>query len=669
MKSLKTRLIASFSVLILIAIISIGVISLVSSGQGLRNEAENALGTISFEAARFTKSEVETQLKAMEIMAMNESVSSMEWDLQQPFLQEYVENTDFLDLAVVMPGGSAFYSGGNTANLGDREYVRRAFEGEPNVSDLIVSKVTGDVVLMYASPIINNGEIVGALIGRREGTVLSDIAENVRYGINGYGYIINKDGTVVAHPDRQLVMDVFTPKENLAQEPSLESLASLFATIAQQGEGVDDYTYQGRDMFAGFSPIEGTDWFFVITANSEEVLAGVDKMQSMILFAALIVIAIGVSIVFIMGNSITKPIIQMAAISERVADLDLTTRIDRGYLEKSDEVGDLARSMDNLTNSLIAFVSNVAEASGLVSNSSSELMASSQESAATAEEVTKSIEDIASGASNQAKDVEKGSEKASELGESIDRNQTYIMNMNQATEKVKEYVGEGLIEIEKLNEITEENERSTGEIYDVIIKTNKSAEGIESASEVISSIADQTNLLALNAAIEAARAGEAGRGFAVVAEEIRKLAEKSSESTSEIDSIVKQLQSNSKEAVDTISRVRAISKEQLDSAHSNREKYGLINEAMESAAIAVSELNDSGKEMEAIKNEILDVLQALSAIAQENSAATEEVSASMEEQSASVEQIAGSSSELTRLAKELMEQISAFKYNTHLSKD
>lgn len=272
MKSLKTKLILYFSILILLASVVIGGISITSSGDALKTEAEKSLYTISEKAAKYTRAIVDTQMRTLETIAFTEEITSMDWAIQQPALRNYVQKTDFLDLAIIEPNGTATYSEGNTANLADRAYFKRALEGETNISDVIISKVTGDVVLMYATPIEKNGSVQAVLIGRREGTVLSDITAETKYGEDGYGYMINNKGTVVAHPDQNLVADTFTPAEDAKEDSSLNSLARLFDTVISEGAGIYEYTYQGRDIYAGYTPIEGTEWYFVVTANVDEVL-------------------------------------------------------------------------------------------------------------------------------------------------------------------------------------------------------------------------------------------------------------------------------------------------------------------------------------------------------------------------------------------------------------
>ena len=147
----------------------------------------------------------------------------------------------------------------------------------------------------------------------------------------------------------------------------------------------------------------------------------------------------------------------------------------------------------------------------------------------------------------------------------------------------------------------------------------------------------------------------------MVADEIRKLAEQSSDSTNAIDEMVKELQGNAQDAVKTMERVSGIVKEQTESVEQSKDKYLLIEKAMNNAIQEMEKLNASGVEMEKMKNEILDTLQSLSSIAQENAASTQEVSASMEEQAASIEEVANSSESLSQLAQNLHEIIEKFK--------
>ncbi|EOR28033.1 methyl-accepting chemotaxis protein [Clostridium sartagoforme AAU1] len=661
MKSIKTKLITYFSILILLSSFLVGIVSVYRAGQSLTKEAEKSLEALSFEAARLTNSRIETQKKILEMISLRADIQSMDWEIQKPILQRQVERTDFLDLAVVQLDGTAYYSGGNTSQLGDREYVQKALKGETNISDLLISKVTNDIVLMYATPIERDGKVIGALIGRREGEAVSKITDDVGYGKEGYGYIINNNGTVVGHTDREKVVKQFTPIEEAKSDKSLTSLAEMFEKILAEKKGVGTYSFNKNKLYAGYAPIEDSNWIVVITANQNEVLSAIPTLQKNIAMIMIIVLIVSVIIAYLIGNSITKPIISIVHHSEKLANLDLKEDVSEMFLSRKDEVGVLSKSLQSITINLRDIIKDISSSSEEVSAASEELTAISQQSATAAEEVSRTVEEIARSATNQAQNTEEGAFKSEALGEIIEKDQGHLKQLNNAYQNVGIVVDEGLKEIEKLTKVTEESSRATKEIHEVILKTNDSSNKIGQASNVIASIAEQTNLLALNAAIEAARAGEAGKGFSVVAEEIRKLAEQSGASTKTINEIVNELQSNSKNAVKTMERVSTISNEQKSSVISSKSKYELIAEVMMDSEQAIKQLNISGEEMEKMKNEILTTLQNLSSIAEENSAATQQASASMEEQTASIEEIAGSSDGLSILAQNLQAIIMKFK--------
>ena len=190
--------------------------------------------------------------------------------------------------------------------------------------------------------------------------------------------------------------------------------------------------------------------------------------------------------------------------------------------------------------------------------------------------------------------------------------------------------------------------------------TNSSAQKIREATSLITAIAEETNLLSLNASIEAARAGEQGRGFAVVAGQIQKLAEQSNESAKKIDDIVAELIKDSEMAVATMDQVEEVMNKQNENMAMTDSKFTEVADGISASIDSIRIIRDKSDNLDKARVEVVDIVQNLTAIAEENAASTEETSASVTQVASIVENISGKAQELKNIADELDESMSRF---------
>lgn len=515
----------------------------------------------------------------------------------------------------------------------------------------------------FCQPIIIDNKFYGVVGVDISLSQLRKINRAVSFFDNGYGELVNEEGLILAHPDARMINKVDSEFEGAAGSDLLKRL--------QKGDAFIDEAWSNlleKDTYKFYKPIdfEGTDihWSYTIIVPGDEMMAKEKKLIMTLTTLSIVSILVISGVMYINAHYVVRSVSVLADIIDKLAHYDLSFDADHPavkFLERKDETGDITRSLATMQQNFIALLGEVKDTSNVVLKASEELNATSEEVSMSAEEVSNTIQELANGATEQAAATESGAQQVNELGDLMDTNQTTIEETIMATQTVDKLVKAGLVVIDELIEKTDASGTASQNIYEVILKTNTSSEKIRSASETIASIADQTNLLALNAAIEAARAGEAGRGFAVVAEEIRKLAEQSTTSTKEIDSVVEELISNSSDAVSKMEEVSKLVEQQVKSVSSTEDKYKEIASAIHITDSAVNEMKQSSDGMQLKKEIILDVVQSLSAIAEETAASTEQVSASIQEQLAATQEVANASEQLSLSSLGLQENVEKFK--------
>ena len=663
MKSIRTRLIIYFGLILAAVCAILGYAAYDRAADAVTQEGKRSMEVAAQEASMLVRSFLDQKIILMEAVAVQKILTDeTPWEEKVATLQPEAERNGYETFAIADLEGNATRLKGNPVNVADRDYFKLAASGKSNVSDVLISKATNKPSIIVAAPIIRNGAVQGVLYGVVDGTEITNITNKIKPGGTGYAYIVNKSGVLMAHPNAEYVTTQFNIIEDGKERPEHKKLADLAENKMTKGEtGVDSYYFEGSTRIAAYTSVPDTNWSVAVAIPEGDLLAPVKVLNFWILIVSAVGILLGIVFTYFISFFITKPIMEASRYAKRIAELDITQDVSENLKKRKDELGILANAFQTITDSLKGFVREIADASQQVASSSEELTATSQQASTAAEEVAKTIEEMANGASDQARDTENGAVKVNEIGSMIAEEELQRKILNDAANEVVHLKDEGFQSLNDLVEKTEASNKSSKEIYNVVLNTSNSAKKIENASQMIRSIAEQTNLLALNAAIEAARAGDAGRGFAVVADEIRKLAEDSNKFTKEIEEIVVELIDKTDSAVATMKEAAALTEAQTEGVEITKTKFEGIAEAIEKTKEALGALNKTGEAMNLKKDEIIDIIQNLSALSEENAAGTEEASASVEEQTSSMAEIASASQELAKLAEDMQKSISKFR--------
>ncbi len=330
-------------------------------------------------------------------------------------------------------------------------------------------------------------------------------------------------------------------------------------------------------------------------------------------------------------------------------------------LDRGDEVGDIARAIQSLIDSLHEIITSITDSSKALEEFSDKFTSSFKLISTSISNVNIAVDEIAGGATSQAHETMSANQRVTEMGQALEETSLNVETLNSSSQKMKEYNKTAGKNLEELTEISEKTKDSVNEVQKQTNLTNQSAQQIREATELITDIAAQTNLLSLNASIEAARAGENGRGFAVVADQIRNLSEQSRQSAERIVQIVNDLLENSDTSVKTMNEVTDNIKVQNDKLSETEQMFKSLNMEIHEVSDAITQISEQTTALNMHKQTVTGIVDNLASIAEENAASTEETSASMTELNDIVTECHEAIGELTRLADQLAENTKHFE--------
>lgn len=409
---------------------------------------------------------------------------------------------------------------------------------------------------------------------------VSELVNSYTIGEHGRVFITDQKGNIQIHPNKEVKIGTNLAalfnndvKDSLLNKEKL----NILQTPAQGG----------RFLAAKFIP--ALNWFVIIEIPTSEIFAPVNntslQLVSLNLIVALVLIAVGIWV----AMRVARPIMRAAEMLNHIAigDADLTQKM---RVDTQDEVGQLATSFNHFIGQLHSLITAIASNSQEVHSIAENLTTSSQSTQSNTEEQQQSVDMIATAMNEMGATVHEIARNANETANAA--RQSAI-----ETENSQSIVNSSIADINSLFEKMQSASK--------VIQTLAQDVGeISSVLEVIRGISEQTNLLALNAAIEAARAGEQGRGFAVVADEVRTLAQRTQESTEEINSMIQKLQGGAKDAVLAMD-------EGIDTARSSVENADKAGESLTTITSAIGMITDLSIQVATATEEQSSVVEEL----------------------------------------------------------
>ncbi|MBN8519126.1 MAG: methyl-accepting chemotaxis protein [Candidatus Accumulibacter sp.] len=464
---------------------------------------------------------------------------------------------------------------------------------------------------------------------------MKETIKKIKLGTTGYAYVLDatpgpKAGTLIVHPTSE-GKNIIEAKDNEGRPFIREIVEKRNGTIIYPWMNTEAGDTRPRNKIVIYNDYKDWNWIVASGSYTEEIFSLADRARNLTIAATFVLtITLLAILTFYLNRIVIRPLTGLVGSSQRIANGDLTIRLDTG---RGDEIGAVMHAMHEMAEKLGTIIGGVRSASDTIGDAARQMSvatsqvstateAQAQASAASAaalEEVTVSINEV----STLAGETEASSQKTSRL-----------------TEESVAAIHDAVDEIESMaSAISASSEQVAG-----LVKRSEEVGGI---AGVIREIADQTNLLALNAAIEAARAGEQGRGFAVVADEVRKLAERTAKATHEIAEMIGQIQNETRQSVSCMEAVAPKIQHGLA-------KVSAVSDMLDTIS---AEATDSRKRALEVANATREQAVAANDVAKN----VEHVAQMTEETNATMRANVANAARLQQMAQDLRQQVAYFK--------
>lgn len=625
-----------------------------------------------------------------EELTQNLDIKSMDGKRQSHILADCVERNPFIELLFVQ-GNDGMQTGRSSGECGDRSkrwwFSMVHTEGKSFISKSYFSATSNAPVSGVFIPIKENEMMIGSIgMDLKLDYIQQLISENSNEERGRYSFVIDGEGSIIAHPNSEYIEQMYNYKTLTKQVAETDVSGNIIIntdgtnkTREEKIEISEGYQYILNDVMAGnngtyyfeekekgyysaYTPITlpgDSDKWSIITIQEEDtakvIISDIIKISAT---AGMLFFLIAMIMMIIFANSIANPIAKASALLSKTASGDFTVHL---KTNSKSEIGVLADSFNEMVDKIASLLSDTQNITSDIHTKMISLDEKSSIATEAAGNIKTSIDDILKGATEQAQEAEESVQMSTSLNEQFNSLSSKTTAMLKEVLQAGEMTDNG---VQKVTELKQKNAIT----YDIIERTAKVIEELNGQSKTIGSILDtledissQTGLLSLNASIEAARAGEYGKSFAVVAEEIQKLSNISTNSTNSISDIITEIQEEISSSVKMMEEVKEVSKEQNEAVIDVNEAFQKIAQAARNMIEFMENIERFVEKMEQNNDKVVSSIDNIAAISQETAACTENATISIREQATEIKQIAGYTKELKEKAVLLEKEISKFK--------
>ncbi|MFS2262765.1 methyl-accepting chemotaxis protein [Vibrio vulnificus] len=589
----KSRIYTSVALLVALSLGILGTLNIISLKEkmvaSLVSETQNKLNYHVDELQHA----IAIQLKAVEVGSKHFNTSLSD-EQNVNLVRLLAESAGISNIIMAYEDGRSYMSlhaSGITTeeqNFSQRDWYRMA-KGSQGVklTDIYIDKITGEKVVSAIMPVYNGSEFQGVLLGDIPLAAIIKMVSNMRFA-GGAATLTDKNAVFFASDD----------PNDIGKTPSQVSpvFSDMERAFFNQQQGHLQFPYLGIEFDGYFQRVNLTQdqyWTLMVFVDQDTALAGVREAQNEAIVTGVILLLVSAVVMVLTLEHAYRPLLKLkkAVLGLSKGSGDLTARL---TVEGSDDLAQISEGFNRFVQSLQGMMLQVSEAS---QNISSNIVQLNQ----TAVENEKVLITHSAETDQVVTAITEMSESARSVAENVTQSNRITEGASKEAKQSLEIVNNAVSTVSALvNDVEEMSDR--------IVSMNQDANKISEVLNVIGEISEQTNLLALNAAIEAARAGEQGRGFAVVADEVRALAARTQNSTTEISEMLSKLLDGTSSVVASMERTK---------------------QQCQSTASKTSEVSNSLNLMSGSVRDIDDVSTQIAAATEEQSTVAAELSRNM----------------------------------------